>query len=304
MIRSIKVTNYLDDSIKIDLSNPESSGLIVKSISGLGPGTSNINVTEVSTNDGGLYNSSRISTRNIVISLVFSEDSSIENSRYLSYKYFPLKKKIKLLIETDTRQAEIEGYVESNDPNIFSKQEGTDISIICPDPFFYSTEENGKNVTVFSGIEPMFEFPFGNESLTEDLIEVGSIQNKTENVITYTGDAEIGVVITIHAVGDAKNITIYNSGTREVMNIDSDKLESLTGSGIVSGDDIVISTLKGKKSITLNRNGENVNILNCLGDKNDWFQLSKGDNIFAYTAESGSSNLQFKIENQIAYEGV
>lgn len=57
-------------------------------------------------------------------------------------------------------------------------------------------------------------------------------------------------------------------------------------------------------SLTLLRNGKTTNILNCLDKNADWFQLAKGDNIFAYTAEYGSTNLQFKIENRIVYEGV
>lgn len=88
------------------------------------------------------------------------------------------------------------------------------------------------------------------------------------------------------------------------MRIDTDKLEAYTGSGIVAGDDIVICTVKGNKSITLIRGGKSTNILNCLEKNADWFQLAKGDNIFAYTAQSGGSNLQFKIENRIVYEGV
>ena len=112
------------------------------------------------------------------------------------------------------------------------------------------------------------------------------------------------MTITIHAIGEAHNITIYNTGTREVMRIDTNKLKSFTGSGIIAGDEIVICTVKGQKSITLLRNGRTTNILNCLDKNADWFQLAKGDNVFAYTAEEGSSNLQFKIENRIIYEGV
>ncbi len=304
MIKSITVTNYLGDSIKLELARPEKSGFVVKSVTGLGPGSANINTTEVSTNDGGLYNSSRLPTRNIVITLGFLWKDSIEDVRQKSYKFFPIKKRLRLLIETDNRLAEIDGYVEANDPNIFSKEEGSDISIICPNPFFYSAGENGKNTTIFYGIEPLFEFPFSNESLSECLLEMGLIQNQTEKVITYDGDAEIGVTITIHAVGEASNIAIYNTGTREIMRIDTDKLAAFTGSGIIAGDDIVICTVKGSKSISLQRAGKTTNILNCLEKNADWFQLAKGDNIFAYTAESGSSNLQFKIENRIIYEGV
>lgn len=304
MIQSITVTNYLGDSIKLELARPEESGFIVQSITGLGPGEASINTTEISTNDGSIFNSSRLSSRNIVIGLKYLWKNSIEDVRQLSYKYFPIKKKLTLLIKTDNRQAEIEGYTESNDPNIFSKNEGSDISIICPNPFFYSAGENGKNTTIFYGIEPLFEFPFSNESLLECLLEMGFIQNQTEKVIVYNGDAEIGVTITIHAVGEASKIAIYNTGTREIMRIDTDKLATFTGSGIVSGDDIIICTVKGSKYIRLQRAGKTTNILNCLEKNADWFQLAKGDNIFAYTAESGSSNLQFKIENRIVYEGV
>ncbi len=304
MIRSITVTNYLGDSIKLDLVRPEESGFAVKSVTGLGPGKSNINTTEVSTNDGGLYNSSRLPSRNIVITLAYLWKNSIEDVRQKSYKYFPIKKRLKLLIETDNRIAEIEGYVEANDPNIFSKEEGSDISIVCPNPFFYSAGEGGTNTTIFYGIEPMFEFPFSNESLSECLLEMGMIQNQTEKVITYHGDAEVGVTITIHAIGEASQITIYNTGTREIMRIDTEKMKAFTGSGIIAGDDIVICTVKGNKSITLQRAGKTINILNCLEKGTDWFQLAKGDNVFAYTAASGGGNLQFKIENRVIYEGV
>ncbi len=304
MIHSITVTNYLGDSIVLELARPEQSGFIVKSVEGLGPAKGNVNTVEVSTNDGGVFNSARLSIRNPVLDLVFLETNTetIEDIRHKSYKYFPVKKKVKLLIETDNRVSEIEGYVEHNEPAIFSNQEGCQISIICPYPYFYSAGES--NITIFSGIEPLFEFPFENESLVTDLLEMGEVQNSAEQVITYNGDAEIGVTIIIYAIGDASNVTIYNAGTREVMRIDTDKLAALTGYGIVAGDEITIKTTKGDKSISLLRGGVTTNILNCLDKNADWFQLVKGDNVFVYTAETGNSNLQFRIENRVIYEGV
>ena len=303
MIKSITATNYLGESIKMELARPEKSGFIVYNISGLGPGKANINTTEVSTDDGGLFNSARLPSRNIVIGLMFMWKDSIEEARHRSYKYFPLKKKVKLLIETDTRTAEIEGYVDANEPNIFSKSEGSSISIICPNPYFYSVEDDHSEI-VFSGIESAFEFPFSNESLTENMIELSITQNVAEQVVTYNGDAEIGVTITINVLAPATHITIYNTGTREVMRINTDRLEAFTGSGLQSGDELTICTVKKRKSITLLRNGKTTNILNCLDRNPDWFSLAKGDNVFAFTAESGSNNLQFKIAHQVIYEGV
>lgn len=71
-------------------------------------------------------------------------------------------------------------------------------------------------------------------------------------------------MIYIHAIGPATNINIYNTETREVMRINTEKISSLTGKGIVASDDIVINTAKGEKSITLIREGVSYNILNCL----------------------------------------
>lgn len=307
MIYSIVVTNYLGDRIKLELGKPDVSGFLIKSITGLGPAKANVNTTEVSTNDGSLFNSARLSQRNIVLDMVFINTvygESIEDLRQKSYKYFPLKKSVELTIETDNRYVKTTGYVESNEPNIFSSQEGTQISIICPDPYFYSAGEDGNNVTNFYSIDPMFEFPFSNESLDEPLLVFGEIQIKTEGVITYHGDSKIGVMIYIHAIGPATNINIYNTETREVMRINTEKISSLTGKGIVASDDIVINTAKGEKSITLIREGVSYNILNCLDKNTDWFTLAKGDNIFAFTADSGVTNLQFRVENKVIYEGV
>lgn len=304
MIKTITVTNYLGDSIKLDLARPENTGFAIKSITGLGPGKATINTTEAATNDGGSYNSARLPSRNIVIALkyLWTNKQSIEEGRYLSYKYFPIKKKVTLLIETDNRKAEIDGYVEANDPTIFSKDECSDISIICPNPFFRSVESS--DAMMFSTIESLFEFPFSNESLTENLLLMGGIKSLAEAVVNYDGDANVGVTITVHALGAAQNVSIYNTGTREIMRIDTDKLTALTGSGIVMGDDIVICTMKGEKSVSLIRKGITTNILNCLARDSAWFELTKGENVFAYTAEEGLSNLELTIEHRTMYEGV
>lgn len=301
MIKSVTVTNYLNESITLDLRHPERTGIFVARIEGLGPPTATINVAELSTHDGGIFNSSRAGVRNILLTLGFLEQPTIEDVRIKTYKYFPIKKKLKLTITTDKRTLEIYGYVESNEPDIFARQTATQISILCPDPYFYSEKVSN---TMFSGAESLFEFPFSNESLTDNLLEFSALYVDKEQTVVYEGDTEIGIQIHIHALGTAKNITIYNTRTKEIMRIDHERLVALTGEGIKYGDDIIISTVSYNKSVTLLREGVYYNILNVLDRDTDWFKLRKGDNIFMYTAESGESNLQFKILNQVAFEGV
>lgn len=304
MIRSVAVKNYLGESLTLELSNPEASGFLIKEIEGLGPPKADINQTEVASGDGSVYNSARATYRNIVITLYPLLKPTVEEMRHISYKYFPVKKNLTLTIETDSRICSIEGYVESNEPDIFEEEEIIQVSIICPSPYFYDGSGDGYSTKVFYGVEAEFEFPFENNSLSEDLIEFGSIENKQEENIYYDGESEVGFEIIMHAIGEVRDITIFNTITRERMHIDTTKLASIMGSGISDGDTITISTVKGEKSINILRNGVYTNILNALDKDTDWFQLHKGDNRFAYICEYGAEDLEFQIRYKVLYEGV
>lgn len=301
MIKSVTVTNYIGESKTFILADPYKSGFLIDEITGLGPPDAAINTTDMASIDGSIYNSSRLGNRNIVMSLRLLFNPQVEDTRHASYKYLPIKKKVTLVVETDSRICETYGYVETNEVDIFSKEESTMISIICPDPYFHTIEPT---ITTFYGIEPKFEFVWSNESLTEDLIEFGEILRRTEQTVWYTGDAEVGVKIFMHAIGPVRNISVYNVKSREVMRIYTDKIQQLTGSGIGPGDDIIINSIRGQKSVQLLRNGLYTNIINCINRDADWFLLRKGDNLFTYIAEDGLKNLTFRIENQILYEGV
>lgn len=302
MIKSIKVTNPKGESLVLDLFHPEKSGLIVKSISGLGPPKANINSTDLATADGALYSSARASTRNIVFNLQFMFAPTIEDSRQLTYKYFPLKKLVKIEVETDNRSLETSGYVESNQPDIFSKEETTQISILCLNPFFY---DPNPSVTQFATVTPTFEFPFSNESTTESLIEFGTINLDTRSTIDYVGDVDTGVLITIHALGSVSgSLTIYNVETQEKMVIDLAKIKTLIGKDYGSGDDIIISTVSGDKYVQVLHDGKYTNAIAAIEKLADWFQVSVGRNIFNFTVTKGIENLVMSFSYRNAYGGI
>lgn len=300
MIKTIKVTNHVGNSLVLSMTNPELNGLAITEIKGLGPAKANINTTEIATIDGASYNSARVGGRNIVFSLRFLGSPSIEDSRLLTYEFFPIKKPITLEFETDNRHCTIDGYVEANEPDIFSQNSGCQISIICPNPFFLSMDYT---YTRFAGVEPKFEFAFENEGL-DPAIEMGDIIVQPYATIDYIGDMDTGLFIAIHATGEVRNLTMYNVGTREVMSIDTDMLETLTGDPIIEGDTINICTMKGYKSATLLREGVMYNIMNCINRDADWFELTKGPNTFAYAVEYGPLNFAFDITNYVLYEGI
>lgn len=305
MINSIIVTNELGRSLAIDLRHPERTGLAITNITGLGPVKSTINVTELVTDDGGVFNSARMGTRNIVFTIKYLWVNTIEEARLRTYEYFPIKKRLTLTFFTDRKSVQIVGYVEANDPTIFDEAAYGQISVICPNPYFYSILDGGVQTTFFSNVESLFEFPFENNSLTESLIEMSSSSSIFERNIIYRGDAEVGLMMTIQINGNVKNIRIHNLTTDKHMVLETDKLKAIVGEeGLKSGDILTINTMKGEKSAILYRDGKYTSVLSMLSKNTDWIEFVTGDNDFAYTADEGISNLVFKVENVMYYQGI
>lgn len=310
MIKSVTAVNFKGESIKMDLFHPESSGFIIIKIDGIGPGKATVTKNDSKVYDGGTITSARLPSRNIKMEIQFLWVNSIEDVRHKSYKYFPLKKPITLIFETDTRTVEIEGVVESNEPDIFSSEESTNISIICPDPYFYASGENARSKTEFSGINAMFEIPsdtgYSNESLTEALTEISTLYVQSERGIMNHGEVDIGVVISIKPLAIVKGIlTISNVTLGQNMSFDLNKIKTITENDFHLGDELVINTLRGKKSVTLIREGKNYNALSCIDTRTDWIYLTSGENTFTYYLDGeGIEDLQFSVINSILYEGV
>lgn len=310
MIKSVTAVNFKGESIKMDLFHPESSGFIIIKIDGIGPGKATVTKNDSKVYDGGTITSARLPSRNIKMEIQFLWVNSIEDVRHKSYKYFPLKKPITLIFETDTRTVEIEGVVESNEPDIFSSEESTNISIICPDPYFYASGENARSKTEFSGINAVFEIPsdtgYSNESLTEALTEISTLYVQSERGIMNYGEVDIGVVISVKPLAIVKGIlTISNVTLGQNMSFDLNKIKTITENDFHLGDELVINTLRGKKSVTLVREGKNYNALSCIDTRTDWIYLTPGENTFTYYLDGeGIEDLQFSVTNSILYEGV
>ena len=64
----------------MELTAPEKTGLIVTSITGLGPVKAEIKCTSIATSDGSIFNSARLGERNIVLKLQFLPNPTIEET--------------------------------------------------------------------------------------------------------------------------------------------------------------------------------------------------------------------------------
>lgn len=312
MIKSITVTNYLGESLMMELADPLKTGLAITSISGLGPTKANIYKTDMSTVDGSVFNSARTETRNIVITMVLMENSNnadlntIEKLRLRVYRYFPTKRKVTLNILSENRDVVIDGYVESCEASIFSSLEAAQISIICPDPWFKAKTSDS---SIFSSINSVFSFPFNNVINENEpykrTLEMSAYETDHFRKIYYTGEDESGMVIEVHFTGDVKGFTFsdtFNGNTIKLLD------SNIPNNKFMKNDELLISTKRGERSINLLRNGSIISLLNALDKESEWIMLRRGVNEFTYYAtESGTSsadNMLFIINSQIIYGGI
>ena len=303
MIQAVTVINDQNKQLRLELANPWDSEIVVQSITGISAGKANINNLELATLDGSVFSTARLPSRNIVITLAFDLAVDVEEVRHKTYAYFPLKKEITLVFETDHRTTAVTGHVESNEADIFQQKETAQISIICDDPYFYADNAD----YYLNGVQPQFEFPFSNESLTDPLINFGELVYDTGTLLKYEGDVESGVIMHLHAIGNVVDFWIRNLYTGVRMEFDTGKLDQIVGDGnhdVVSSDDIYISTMPSNKYVLLYRNGVYYNCLSMLPKMTDWLVLQRGDNMFQYGATSGASNAQLTMQSYVIFSGV
>lgn len=188
-----------------------------------------------------------------------------------------------------------EGYVETCEVNNFETLTSGQISIICPDPYWYSTSPV---YAYYSQIIGAFHFPFPGSDAPFPL----GIYSTTDNITIQNDGDETGFTIQIEASSSetvpeiaAVTPTIYNADTGEYLQIKGD---------ILKGDVITITTKTGNKTITLTHYGVNSNIINRLVSGSTWLSLREGKNTFHVQAVRGVKNLKVTLMHRNAYLGV
>lgn len=256
-------------------------------IEGLLPPQATINSTKVVNQDGEIFNSANVGTREI--ELTIKPAFPIEENRQKLYTYFKLKRNVNIYFKNKNRDIAFSGKVENFDGSLFEQKQLITISIKCLDPYFKDRLESVANMsTIVDG----FEFPF---SIDEEGIPFSSIDKELIQNIFNAGDTETGLIIELTASGEVINPIIYNADTREYF-----------GLNIIMqyGDLIRINTNTSNKKVELVRDGETRNIINNIIRGNKWFTLAPGNNLFTYTCTSGEDMLNFKFIYSNKYEGV
>lgn len=158
------------------------------------------------------------------------------------------------------------------------------LTIYCGQPYW---EDVGYMIETISEFVSMLYFPVEGQYFTAAGRPFGVIETELTKTFVNKGDAAVGMLISMVALGVVKNPRIScNTGEQAGWYMQL----NLT---LNANDALEINTVKGQKYITINGkdtyNGAPIlNYLEWYGE--DWLQLETGENTFNITTDSGGTN--------------
>lgn len=230
---------------------------------GLGPVKADIMSTPFATGKGELYQGSSVGKRNIVMTLGFNpnwRDQTMSSLRQQLYRYFLPEAWTKLrFFSDDMPTVDIEGYVESFEPNIFSQDPEVQISVICLKPDFIEAD-----ATIYYGV-----------------VDDGSTQLE----IDYTGTVETGFEVRIDQTVDNPSYTgpidISVQQEPEAPQIFTVDPVSIDGTNYFK-----LSTVRNAKRVQkiARADGSTTNLLAQVSGGSVWPKIKPGKNLFSVGA--------------------
>lgn len=132
-------------SLVMPVSNPAPDApVVVRDVKGLEPGNADVNSRGFGNLDGEFFIGSHLQKRNIVLTLALNTrlgDASVEEARRLVYAYLLPNFYIPIRFTFDNHiPVQIMGVVESVTGDRFAREPILEVSLICPQPDFISSD--------------------------------------------------------------------------------------------------------------------------------------------------------------------
>ena len=250
----------------LELTNID--GLMVQ-YTGLQPMNAVIYTTALAGLNGATFQSSRLNTRNIV--LTFTLLSHIEENRRLIFSMFTSGSMLRLFYAGGGREAWIDGVVETLTTNQFlatPHKQVIQVSMLCPDPLLKSMDEmeivlSGLNNNVYYG----GEYPYGIKA-----------------VFTFTGQVANPVIIIRPPYQVVEDLKIVGQFT--------------------AADTVILNTIQGQRSVIQVNGNTETDITNNLEYPIHWSKVTQGYNYITYGATTGASLVRCTLYLTEVYGGV
>ena len=284
---TVRIKNIRDE--EITLTDQQTRYQVIK-ITGLNPPKAQINTAAGANIDGAIFNSARLNTRNIVLTVVINGE--VEENRQNLYRFFQTKNLCTFYFANQNRDVFIEGYVDNIECDLFQKHERMQISIICPQPYFKAVDEI---VNDMSSVTGTFVFPFAIDY--DDPVPFSEYETLRTTDVFNASDSSTGIIIEASFRESVSDLVIQNIDTGEAFSLSY---------SFLAGDRVIINTNQGHKSVTLIRGGVSSNICAAVQVGSTFFQLAIGSNNFGYLADNGDKNnsVSVVIRHNTLFRGV
>ena len=282
-----------EDNVNLVI-NGNTNGIVISSIDGIYEFKGEVQTSPYSQTHGDRYKGSRATKRNIVIQGKIY--NNFYENRQLMYRVFRIGALGRFCYSEPNRANRYaDYYVESVDIDQNAYRGQYQISLICPDPFFYAGDPESVDLSAWAS-DFTFEHDFlaaGEELGHRESSMIKEIQN-------LNGVDGIGMKIVLTASGSVTNPYVYLAETGERITIGTeDNPYTLDGDVRVE-----IETTTGKKNIVQIEDGVETRINEYLDPESSFFQLIAGINTIGYNADSGAEFLSVHIEYKMRFLGV
>lgn len=279
MLTKIEARSPSGDLLSLPLDDI-SGGFVVADVQGLGPIKATIVTSAIATMPGAHIQNTRREPRNILLSLELAPDytsDTVRDLRFRLYDFFMPEASVNLRFVHevgDSFEVEINGVVEDNQDEIFTKEPTAEISIICASPDFTVLED-----VVFEG---------------------DTVDDLTEALIAYPGTVSTGAVVTMTLVQDIEDITIFLRGPDNIT-----RRFSVSGN-MLTGDIVEINSMPGSKGVTVTRSGTPFSLLAGVGLPPFWPVLAKGNNYIRVIADGPDpfTSIPYEVSYRPKYGGL
>lgn len=239
--------------------------------------------------DGDIVNNVRANVRPIVLDLRIRNGVDVEEAKRAVLRVVKIKQIGTLEWTQNGRTVVISGVVESVDMPRWTNAVTMQIALYCSQPYWEDIDFVVKQISeaidlhyFTDGATDMLYFP-------EDGIPFGEYDTIRTKRFFNDGDVAVGLEISIVAFATVTNPIIYD-GNGNFFGVGygygAKRVQMQTG------DNIVIKTHKGQKSILLN--GQSV--LHKLRPQSTWLQMEAGDNLFTINSDDNSfTNMSFSL---------
>jgi hypothetical protein len=245
--------------------------------------------------DGAIVNSVQANARSIVLDLRINSGVDVETAKREVLKVVKIKQRGTLSWTQNGKTLTITGVIESIEMPRWRNAVSMQLTMYCDQPFWEDADNIVQEIseaislhyfTVDAG--EMLYFPEGG-------IAFGEYDAARTKEFYNDGDVDVGLEIVITAFAEVTNPIIYD-GNGNFFGIGygyGDKQVKMS-----TGDNIIVKTHKGKKSVTLN--GQNV--LSKLRPRSTWLQLAAGYNVFSINSDDDSLiNMTFTLTYKQRY---